>query len=192
MTISIAESLSNLSYSELETKGVAFFLEKKYDKANLFFNEMLKRQNLKENPSPGELGMVYYCLGKVSQGKNELNKAILFFEKAIVFYKKQTVHDKIEVSLYFSIAIVYYQNKEKERALKYSKTAITLAMTAYGSNATFTASCMVSHAIILYNMKHKKKAVEFLKRAHKILISSQKEEKAAKRIAKLLKKWTSQ
>lgn len=188
---SIRKTLSDSSYQELETKGVALFLEKKYDKANLFFNEMLKRQNLKANPSPKELGVIYYSLGKVLQGKNELSKAIIFFEKAAAFYKKQHIHDKIEADLYFYMAIAYYQNENKNKALQYSKQAVILAKAAYGSNDTLTASHMVSYAIILYNMKQKKKAIEVLEKAHKILSFSKKEKRAAQRVAKLLKKWTS-
>ena len=184
------EALSDLSYHDLETKGVALFLEKKYDKANLFFNEMLKRQNLKGNPSPKELGIVYYSLGKVAQGKNELNKAILFFEKAAAFYKKQNIHDKIEADLYFYMSVAYYQNKKKEKALQYSKQAVILAKTAYGIQNKFTASHMVGYAIMLYKMQQINKAVEVLKKAHKIFIYS-KEKRAAQRVAKLLKKWTS-
>ena len=191
MALTPQDSLSELSYHDLETRGVAFFLEKKYDKANLFFNEMLKRQNSKENPSKKELGVIYYSLGRIAQGENELNKAILLFEKAANFYKKQTIHDKIEADLYFYMAVAYYQNKKKEKALECSKKAIILSERTYGPNASFTASCMVSYAIMLYNMKYQDKAIEVLKKAHKIYALSEKEKRAAERIAKLLKKWTS-
>lgn len=184
------EHLRNMSYHELETKGVALFLEKKYDKAKMFFNEMLRRQNLKEDSSKKELGVIYYSFGRIAQSEKNLSQAIIFFEKAIRFYDEQPFHDKVEADLYFYLAVACYNNKENEKALKYSKNAIALSKAAYGSDATFTASCMVSYAMMLHNNKQRYEAIEILKKAHDIFTFS-KEKEAANRIAKLLKKWAS-
>ena len=185
------EHIRSMPYNELEKKGVAIFLEKKYHKAKMFFNEMLRRQNLKENPSKKELGVIYYSFGRIAQSENKLSQAIIFFEKAVRFYDEQPFHDKIEADLYFYLAIAYSHNKGNEKALKCSKEAVYLAKITYGPNVAFTASCIVNYAINLYKMKQKNESIKALTEAHKIFIFV-KDEESARRVKNLLEKWTSE
>ncbi|MDD5597752.1 MAG: tetratricopeptide repeat protein [Victivallaceae bacterium] len=183
--------IRSMPYNDLEKEGVALFLEKKYDKAKMFFNEMLRRQNLKKDSSKKELGVIYYSFGRIAQSENKLSQAIIFFEKAVRLYNEQPFHDKVEADLYFYLAVAYSHNKENEKALKCSKDAISLAKTTYGLNVAFTASCIVNYAMSLHKMKQNNESIKALTEAHKIFIFV-KDEESARRVKNLLKKWTSE
>ena len=182
-----APDISNMPYEELENNGVDYLLARKFDLAQACFDEMLKRQKAKKNPSPAKLTIIYYGLGRVFQDKKDIPKAIEYFEKALGYADEKSNDLRILADLYYFAGAAYSRKEQLEKALALENKAIELATKIYGEDHNKTAVFLAGNANIYRKMKNYDKSIEQLKKAHSILVKIYGlEEKITQRVSKAI------
>lgn len=172
-----ADTLAKMTYKELENNGVDYLLAEKFDLSQACFEEMLKREKAKANPSNVELAIIYYGLGRVFQDKEEFPEAIKYFNKALKLVKNKDIDKRFIAQLYYYTGAAYSRNGELDKAMELEQQAIALAKIAFGKNHSKPAVYLAGNANIYRKKQQYNLALKQLKEAQLILMKKPKKNK---------------
>ncbi len=183
------ESLSKMSYNDLEKNGVDYLLVNKFECSQACFEEMLRRETAKKNPRPTELAVIYYGLGRVCQDRKDFSIAVKHFGKALKYTKNQNIDKRFLADLYYFAGAAHSRNEQLEKALELEDKAIELAREIYGENSNKTASFLAGNANIYRKIGEYDKSIKQLKKAYSILIEIYgKDKEITRRVADKISK----
>jgi len=137
-----------------------------YDKALSIYNKVLEKNF---NMDTSSVSILYDCIGRIYQTKNQYKEALKFYKKALIIHERifGTNHANIATG-YNNIGIIYNDMGKYNQALNYLDKSLQMRKNIFPSNHLAFASLYTNIANTYEYIGNFEKALDFYEKALKI------------------------
>lgn len=111
-------------------------------------------------------GDTYYNCGLIYQNLDSLNKANIYFKKAVDYYVKEFGENHYKTALaYINYAVFYSENGKFTKSKELYQKAYKILLNAIGEKHPYTSLCLKNIGLLYYRMSHYNQALGYFQKS---------------------------